>query len=170
MRIGEVLALSKDCIDLKNYNLTVYKTITRNENDKVVLGEHTKTYNKRTSVDNGKRTFPLSLKVQQILGNEMNKKITNIYNLLFWDYENNTFITDGEINSYLNRLNNKYKISDSLHTNRLGHTFITRCQENGIPLVVIQSLVGHVKGSSITNDIYTSVSIDFIKQEIEKIK
>ena len=37
-------------------------------------------------------------------------------------------------------------------------------------LVVLQSLVGHVEGSNITNDIYTSVSIDFMKQELEKIK
>lgn len=170
MRIGEVLALSKDCIDLKNNTLTVYRTITRDENDKVILGEHTKTYNKKTGIDNGKRTFPLNPKVQNILKNETNKKVTNIHNLLFWDYEDNKFITDGEINSYLNRLNTKYNIANELHTHRLRHTFITRCQEKGMPLVVLQSLVGHVKGSSITNDVYTSVSLDFMKQELEKIK
>lgn len=51
----------------------------------------------------------------------------------------------------------------------LRHTFITRCQENGVPLVVIQALVGHVEGSSITNDTYTSVSIDFMQKELEKV-
>ena len=89
--------------------------------------------------------------------------------MLFWDYPNDSFITDGEINSYLKRLNTKHNISNTLHTHMLRHTFITRCQESGIPLVVIQTLVGHVKGSSITNDIYTSVSTDFMKQEIKKI-
>lgn len=169
MRIGEVLALSKDCIDLKNNTLTIYRTITRNENDKVILGEHTKTYNKKTGIDRGKRTFPLSIKVKNILKKHLKNKIANIYNLIFWDYKNNTFITDGEVNSYLNRLNNKHKISHNIHTHRLRHTFITRCQERGIPLVVIQSLVGHVEGSSITDNIYTSVSIDFMKQELKKI-
>lgn len=169
IRIGEALALSRDCIDLKNNTLTVYRTITRDVNDKVILGKHTKTYNKKTGIDKGKRTFPMSTKVKQLLTPLLNNSITNINNLIFWDYNKNTFITDGEINSYLNRLNNKEKITSNLHSHKLRHTFITRCQEKGIPLVVIQSLVGHVEGSSITNEVYTSVSIDFMKQELEKI-
>lgn len=169
MRIGEVLALSRDCIDLKNNTLTVYRTITRDSNDKVILGEHTKTYNKKTGIDRGKRTFPMSPKVYQLIKPLIECSLTNINNLIFWDYKRNTFITDGEINSYLDRLNNKEKITNELHTHRLRHTFITRCQENGMSLIIIQSLVGHVKGSSITNDVYTSVSLDFMKQELEKI-
>ncbi len=169
MRIGEVLALSKDCINFKDNTLTVYRTITRDKNDKVILGKHTKTYNKKTGIDKGKRIFPLSSKVKKLLEEQLNNKITNIYNLIFWDYKKNTFITDGEINSYLNRLNVKENITRHIHTHMLRHTFITRCQEKGIPLVVLQSLVGHVEGSSITNDVYTSVSIDFMKQELEKI-
>ena len=169
MRIGEVLALSKDCINLKDNTLHVYRTITRDKNDKVILGKHTKTYNKKTGIDAGKRIFPMSLKVNKIIKKYLRSKIDNIYNLLFWDYKRNTFITDGEINSYLKRLNAKYKITESIHTHILRHTYITRCQENGMPLVVIQALVGHVEGSTITNDVYTSVSVDFMKQELEKI-
>lgn len=170
MRIGEVLALSRDCVNLKNNTLTVYRTITRDKNDKVILGEHTKTYNKKTGVDKGKRTFPLTPKVRKLLNSILKNKQFNMYNLIFWDYKRNTFITDGEINSYLDRLNDKEKITTRLHTHKLRHTFITRCQEKGLPLVVIQSLVGHVEGSSITNEVYTSVSIDFMEQELEKIK
>lgn len=169
MRIGEVLALSNDCVDLKNNTLKVYRTITRDGNDKVILGKHTKTYNKKTGIDTGKRTFPMSSKVSKIIKKYLNLKINNIHNLLFWDYKKNTFITDGEINSYLKRLNAKYNIADHIHTHVLRHTFITRCQEKGIPLVVIQALVGHVEGSSITNDVYTSVSVDFMKQELDKM-
>lgn len=170
MRIGEVLALTKDCIDFENNTLTVYRTITRDLNDKVILGEHTKTYCKKTCIDKGKRTFPLTQKTRNLLLKEMNNKITNIHNLLFWDYKHDTFITDGEINSYLKRLNVKAKITNEIHTHKLRHTFITRCQEAGMSLVVIQELVGHVEGSSITNNVYTSVSLDFIKQEQEKVK
>lgn len=169
MRIGEVLALSNDCVDLKNNTLKVYRTITRDGNDKVILGKHTKTYNKKTGIDAGKRTFPMSSKVSKIIKKYLNLKINNIHNLLFWDYKKNTFITDGEINSYLKRLNAKYNIADHIHTHVLRLTFITRCQEKGIPLVVIQALVGHVEGSSITNDVYTSVSVDFMKQELDKM-
>ena len=174
MRIGEVLALSKDCIDLKNNTITIYRTITRNKNDKIILGEHTKTFDKKTGIDNGKRTFTMKPNVKEIIQKLYSNKLTNINNLLFWDYNKNFFITDGEINSYLTRLNEKYKILDNknetLSTHRLRHTFITRCQENGLSLPVIQKLVGHVKGSKITNNIYTDVSLDFITKELEKIK
>lgn len=33
---------------------------------------------------------------------------------------------------------------------------------------IIQYLVGHVEGSSITNDIYTSISKEFIESELKK--
>ena len=174
MRIGEVLALSKDCIDLKNNTITVYRTITRNKYDKVILGKHTKTYDKKTGIDKGKRTFPMNPNVREIIQKLYSDKITNINNLLFWDYNKNFFITDGEVNSYLLRLNTKYEILDNknetLSTHRLRHTFVTRCQENGLSLPVIQKLVGHIEGSKITDNIYTDISFDFISQELKKIK
>ena len=174
MRIGEVLALSKDCINLKNNTITVYRTITRNIHDKVILGEHTKTFDKKAGIDNGKRTFTMKPNVKEIIQEIYSSKITNINNLLFWDYDKNFFITDSEVNSYLARLNDKYKILDNpnetLSTHRLRHTFITRCQENGVSLPVIQRIVGHVKGSKITNNIYTDVSLDFITKELKKIQ
>lgn len=167
-RIGEVLAITKDCINLKENTLTIDKTITRDYNDKVILGEHTKTYVRKTATDKGKRTIPISVKVRKILEKYIKNKITNIYGLIFWDYDDNKFITDGEINCYLKRLNTKYNITDGIHTHVLRHTYVTRCQEKGMPLIVIQALVGHVEGSSLTNDTYTHVSLDFMKDEINK--
>lgn len=174
MRIGEVLALSKDCIDLKNNTITVYRTITRDKYDKVILGKHTKTYDKKNGIDRGMRTFPMQANVRKIIMKIYSDRITNINNLLFWDYNKNFFITDGEINCYLSRLNSKYKILDNenetLSSHRLRHTFVTRCQENGLNLPVIQKLVGHIEGSKITNNVYTDISFDFITQELKKIK
>ena len=40
---------------------------------------------------------------------------SNLYGLLFWNYERNTFITPKEVNAWLRRLNTKYKITDKLH-------------------------------------------------------
>lgn len=168
-RIGEVLAISKKCINLKENTLTIDKTITRDENDKVILGEHTKTYVRKFAIDKGKRTIPMTPQVLEIIKKYINNKITNIHGLLFWDYKDNKFVTDGEINCYLKRLNTKYKITDSIHTHVLRHTFVTRCQENGMPLIVIQSLVGHVEGSTLTNDTYTHVSLEFMQDELNKI-
>lgn len=170
MRIGEVLALSKDCINLKNNTLTVYRTLTQDMDYHVIMGEHTKTFKKLTGIDKGKRTFPMSDKVLEIIKRVLNSKTSNINGMLFWDYRKQYFITPCEITSYLKRLNNKYHITDSsLHSHRLRHTFITRCVENNVQTKVIQSLVGHIKGSSITFDVYTSISNDFIAQELEKI-
>lgn len=170
MRIVEVLALSKDCINLKDNTLTVYRTLTQDNNYHVIMGEHTKTFKKLTGIDKGKRTFPMSDKVLEIIKRVLNSKTSNINGMLFWDYRKQYFITPCEITSYLKRLNNKYHITNSsLHSHRLRHTFITRCVENNVQTKVIQSLVGHIKGSSITFDVYTSISNDFIAQELKKI-
>lgn len=170
MRIGEVLALSKDCIDLDNNTITVYRTLTRDTKDNVVIGKHTKTFVRTTNVDKGKRTFPMTQEVRNLIIKILNYKNKNIYNLLFWDYQNSTFISYNELNAWLRRINEKYHIcSDNLHTHRLRHTFVTRCIEKGISLSVIQEIVGHVQSSSITLDTYTTISNDFIEQELKKL-
>ncbi len=170
MRIGEVLALSKDCIDLKNNTLTIYRTLTQDDNFHVIMGEHTKTYKRTSGIDKGKRTFPMSTTVKDLIEKILNQKTTNINGLLFWDNQKQTYITPTEINSYLKRINSKYHIVEgSIHSHRLRHTFITRCVEKGIFPKVIQNLVGHTKGSSITSDVYTSISNDFMIEELKKI-
>lgn len=35
--------------------------------------------------------------------------------------------------------------------------------------ISIERMVGHVEGSNMTNDVYTDVSTDFMRQEINKI-
>jgi len=115
----------------------VYRTITRDKNDKVILREHTKTYNKKTGIDRDKRTFPISPRVYQLLKPLIECSLSNMNNLIFWNFKKNTFIT--------------------------------RCQEKGLSLVAIQSLVGHVEENSITNDTYTSISLDFMKKELGKV-
>ena len=170
MRIGEVLALSKDCIDLDNNTITVYRTLTRDTKDNIVIGKHTKTFVRTANVDKGKRTFPMTQQVRNLIIKILNSKNKNIYNLIFWDYQNSTFISYNELNAWLRRINEKYHIcSDNLHTHRLRHTFVTRCIEKGISLSVIQEIVGHVQNSSITLDTYTSVSNNFIEQELKKL-
>ena len=170
MRIGEVLALSTDCIDLKDNTITIYRTLTQDENFNVIMGEHTKTYKKSTGVDKGKRTFPMNNNVKLLVEKILSKKISNINGLLFWDNQNQTYIVPYEINAYLKRINAKYNIVEgSIHSHRLRHTFITRCVEKGMNFKVLQTLVGHVDGSSITSEIYTSVSNDFMMEELKKM-
>ena len=164
MRIGEVLALSKDCIDLKNKTITVYRTLTRDLKEQVIMGKTTKTG------EDGVRTFPMTDATQKIITDVMKSKIFNIHNLLFWDYAKSNFVTPSQIDSYLVRLNKKYKIADNISSHVLRHTFITRCVENVMFIKAIQKIVGHKPNSSITVDVYTSVSNDFVLKELEKIK
>lgn len=169
MRIGEILALFIDDILLDEKIIDINKTLTRDENDRMVVGKHTKTYNRKNDIDNGKRIFPITPSVEKILLEILNNKTTNINGMLFWDYEDNRIIVPVEINSYLRRLNEKYKIcSQNLSSHILRHTFVTRCREKGVDFSVLQKIVGHIKGSRVTDDVYTSISKDFIEQEIAK--
>lgn len=137
----------------------------------IILGEHTKTFNKQTGIDEGERYFPLSFDLKEIMEEELSKKETNIYKLLFWDYKNNTFVSGNEINSWLDRINKKYKISSKkIHNHRLRHDRITQWKEAGMDMEAIQYLAGHVEGSTITTDVYIDVSQEYAFNELEKAK
>lgn len=169
MRIGEVLARSKDNVDKENKKLLINNTLTEDEEGNIILGEHTKTYNKTTGIDEGVRNFPINDEISEIIDEQTNQKITNIYGLIFWNYQDNTFITPKEINAWLRRLNIKYKITDKLHNHRLRHTRITRWKEQGVDMNAIQYLAGHVEGSEITDKVYIDVSENFAFKQLEKV-
>lgn len=170
MRIGELLARSKKDINNSKTKLHIHNTLTKDENGKTIIGKHTKTYNKETGIDEGERYFPINSDINEILNEELSKNITNIYGLIFWDYKKNTFISDKEINAWLRRLNQKYKISDkNLHNHRLRHDRITQWKESGMDMKAIQYLAGHVEGSDVTDN-YIDISQEYAFNEFEKIK
>ena len=174
VRIGEVLARSKDDFNRNTKQFNVHNTLTQDKNYKTILGKHTKTYNKKTGIDEGERILPLDNNmfsgIIDIIDEQCSKKLTNIYNLLFWDYEKNTFITPGEVNSWLIRINKKYNITkDKLKTHRLRHWALTYWKEKKIDMSVIQYLAGHVEGSKITESVYIDTTEEFIKEELKKV-
>jgi len=168
MRIGEALARSIKNIDKVNNKFLINNTLTE-KNKCVVLGLHTKNYDKTTGIDEGIRNFPINDELEEILNEQTSQKITNMYGLLFWNYEENTFITPKEINSWLKRINAKYEITGNLHNHRLRHTRITRWKEQGMDMNAIQYLAGHVEGSEVTNKVYIDVSEEFAFNQLEKI-
>jgi len=160
LRVGEMLALSKDNINLLKNTISIDKTLTRDKKDKVILGKTTKTIS-------GKRIIYINDNSKIIIKNILKNNITNMYNLLFFDYENNTFITPNEINSYLQRLNQANNICSHIHTHMLRHTYATRCIEAGMSAKVLQKNLGHKKIQT-TLDTYTSVFDKFNEDENKK--
>lgn len=161
MRIGEVLALSKKDIDYNSDIIKVRRTLTRDENDKTIMGDTTKTIN-------SERCIPVDKRVKEILQNIEKNQISNINGLLFYNNEKNTYITPSQVNCYLKRLNNKEKIASNLHTHIFRHTYATRCIESGMQSKALQKILGHKKIQT-TLDTYTSVFKEFTQDELEKI-
>mgnify|MGYP001623657359 CR=1 FL=1 len=170
MRIGEVLALSREDVLENKTMLHIHNTLTKDKDGNIILGEHTKTYNYQTGIDEGERYFPITSELKEIFNQELNKKITNIHNLLFWDYGKNIFISEGEVNSWLRRINEKYQISETnIHNHRLRHDRITYWKEQGMDMSAIQYLAGHVEGSTITDNVYIDVSHEYAFNELKKV-
>lgn len=96
MRIGEVFALDKDLdIDWESYLINVNNTLSKDENDKVILGDRTKTYS-------GQRTLKMDAMVMFILKMAFEEYIPNKHNLLFGT-ENGELINEGASNSAFKR-------------------------------------------------------------------
>lgn len=172
MRIGEALARTFSDYDKVNQTFHIHNTVTKDTNYKAILGKHTKTYDKKNQEDRGERYLPLEKELfkdlNTIIKKQLSKKTSNINNLIFWDYKKNKLISGGAVNSWLDRINEKYQICEGkLSTHRLRHTTITRWYYiEGLDLATIQYLAGHVEGSDITTDVYIETNLENIRQKI----
>lgn len=131
LRVGEMLAITGHDIDLKNKKLIINKAI--NKDNKI---SHTK--NKQSN-----RIMPLFNKTIEII-----KKYTNNENRIF-----NISYTTTQRN--LKDILQKCNLPQNISIHDLRHTFITNCKNKNIPEHVIQALVGHEIGSSVTKQVYT---------------
>ena len=161
LRIGEVLALSKENIDLKNKVLYVKRTLTNDTEFAIILGNKTKTYS-------GNRTIPIPEFLMLIFEEQLKYTNENLHNLIFTN--NNSYIRTSAINKELKRifkdeLKTNYK---DISTHCLRHTYGTRCIEAGMTAVVLQRLMGH-KDVTVTLNTYTSVFNKFKEDELEKV-
>lgn len=161
LRIGEVLALSTENIDLENKLLYVKRKLTNDKEFAIILGNKTKTYA-------GNRTLPIPDFLVPIFEEQLKYANENLYNLIFTTNDN--YIRTSEINKELKRIfEEELKTSSkNISTHCLRHTYGTRCVEAGMTAVVLQRLMGH-KDVTVTLNTYTSVFNKFKKDELEKV-
>lgn len=170
MRIGEILALSAEDIDLKNNLIHINKSITKTM-EYITIGDTTKTYS-------GTRDIPILPQLMYVL-----KRYNNRIGLLFTN--KGRLIQPTTINSHFKKIckdagikvyitkkkkDNKYVNlkTSSVNTHMLRHTFATRCIESGMSAIVLSKILGH-KSIEITLDTYTSVFNKYTEEEIQKV-
>ena len=176
MRIGEILALTPDDIDLDNNIISINKTLTRNKDGKYILGKTTKTYNSC-------REIPITMLFKSNLEDALNNFISNKNNLIF-THSNGNIIAPSSINTAFKKICKNANIHCTIHktrrdkkiinlktstcnTHMLRHTFATRCIESGMSAPVLQKLLGH-KNIKTTINTYTSVFDKFRNDEMDK--
>ena len=148
MRMGEINALTRDSIDLKNNVIHVSATISKGVDSKSFVKEGAKT-------DSGVRDVPISKTLRPYLEKALINYRKNKQELLFFDHNTKSVITTNQVNSYYKRICKEAGIeSDGQH--QLRHTFATRCIESGVPAVVLKTWLGH-KDIHVTLDTYTDV-------------
>lgn len=192
MRGGEMLGLTWEDIDFQKREISIKKTlvyIRDLETKKYVFKYQT------PKTKNGTRTIPMqesvfkALKRQRIQLKEMQlgakewTPMEGFENLVFVGRngkpitEHSFQVTLDWIENAINKERkkkaekNKTKFQPILHfyPHALRHTFATRCFEAGIDAKVVQGFLGHYS-ISITLDLYTHVTNDKAKLEMDKLE
>lgn len=175
LRIGEAVVLTWDDIDFENKFLTVSKTQTHVK----VNSDGTTSYHLDKSCPKTKssiRKIPLIPKMITLLEklkneNDKSKALVgesyNPDNYIFVTSTGRMYNTSN-LRIRFQRIADKIGITDA-HPHTLRHTFATRGLEQGIPLKVMQEILGH-SDIKMTANIYTHVSqeqkqINMLKME-----
>ena len=150
MRAGEILALKKTDIDLKNKIIKVRRTMTRGINGKGKIGNKNKTYT-------SSRDVTISPDVEILINMALDEYIENPEQLLFCNKNGKPYSTQA-LNSCFKRFCLKHNIDKGYNVNfhQLRHTGITRLIEVGTPVEIVQKKAGH-KDITTTMNIYNTV-------------
>lgn len=159
LRVGEALALRNGDIDLKRNLINVNKTLTTDKDERVIMGDTTKTYA-------GLRQVPIPKFIRNSLIEQMNITTNNTDKQLFLS-PNGNYVDNRNVNYILKKRLAELDIK-GISTHSLRHTYGTRCVEAGMRAVALQRLMGH-KDISVTMNTYTSIFNRYKEEELEKV-
>lgn len=164
MRVGEILALKKDDIDLEKKIININRTVTKDKNDNVILGDSTKTYS-------GMRSIPIPINIFDTV--KISCSATK--DLLFTN--TGKLISPSTINLQFKKIckdtklrlivKDDGKFESNVNMHMLRHTYATRCIESGMQAIVLSKLLGH-KDVDVTLNTYTTVFNKYKQEEIEQ--
>jgi integrase len=178
LRPGELFALTKDDIDLKNGFIDVNKTLVYQK----YLTDERKTFHiEPPKTKQSYRKVPINsvcreylerqIDLKDIVSKKRPKEQNDFLFVTTFNTPLNSVIYSDAIRSIIRKINDSRSLNDTFqffsgHTFR--HTFATRCFENGIQAKVVQSYLGHAS-LKMTMDLYTHVLEDKLSTDIEKI-
>lgn len=149
MRMGEINALTVESVDLDKKIVHITRTISRGENYTPTLKEGTKT-------KKGKRDVPITQTSLPYFQEALNNYKENKEHLLFYNHNNDTYITTQQVNDWTRRFCEKNGIRfDGVHM--LRHTFATNCARNKMPITILAEILGH-EDTKITNKYYITIN------------
>lgn len=178
MRVNEITGLQWSDIDWKNKVIHVTGTL-------VYLRDGSGRYKDSPKTESSRRDIPMLNNIEELLKNLRHRQLENRLKLgdkwkeednlknMILTYEDGGAFWDTGIRVDMKKIANAIRKEgiefDPVTPHTLRHTFATRGLEQGIPLKVMQVVLGH-SSLAMTADLYSHVLPDIKAEEMKKIE